>query len=232
MKASTSQLLISCEHGGNRIPAAYRDLFAVNTAVLETHRGFDIGALEIARTISKSLKAPLHSAQTSRLLVDLNRSLHHRRLYSEFTRDCDEQTQEQILNNYYHPYRQELEQQLRKMIAASGSVIHISIHSFTPVLDGQVRNADIGLLYDPARKREKVFCAKLKAALDQTAFGVTRLNYPYRGNSDGLTTHLRRCLPARAYIGIEIEINQGRAVVDRKVISTVLTHSLQGAIEQ
>jgi len=232
LKASTSHLLISCEHGGNRIPATYRHLFAVNSAVLDTHRGFDIGALEIARSISKSLKAPLHSAQTSRLLVDLNRSLHHRRLYSEFTRDCDDQTREQILNNYYHPYRQELEQQLRKMIAASGSVIHISVHSFTPVLDEQVRNADIGLLYDPARQREKEFCARLKSALDQSAIGVIRLNYPYRGNADGLTTHLRRSLPASAYIGIEIEINQCRAVVDKKLLSTVLTQSLQSAIEQ
>jgi len=232
LKASTSQLLISCEHGGNRIPAAYRHLFSVNSAILDTHRGFDIGALEIARAISKSLKAPLHSAQTSRLLVDLNRSLHHRRLYSEFTRDCDEQTREQVLKKYYFPYRQALEQQVRKMIAASGSVIHLSVHSFTPVLDGQVRNADIGLLYDPARKREKAFCARLKAALDQSAIGLTRLNYPYRGNADGLTTHLRRSLPASAYIGIEIEINQCRAVVDKKLLSTVLTHSLQSAIEQ
>jgi len=232
LKASTSQLLISCEHGGNRIPAAYRQLFAVNTAVLETHRGFDIGALDIARAISKSLKAPLHSAQTSRLLVDLNRSLHHRRLYSEFTRDCDEQTQEQILEKYYRPYRQTLEQQVRKMIAASGSVIHISVHSFTAVLDGQERNADIGLLYDPARQREKAFCARLKSALDQSTIGVTRLNYPYRGNADGMTTHLRRSLPARSYIGIEIEINQSRAVVDKKLLSKVLTRSLQKTIEQ
>jgi len=232
LKASTSQLLISCEHGGNRIPAAYRHLFSVNSAILDTHRGYDIGALEIARAISKSLKAPLHSAQTSRLLVDLNRSLHHRRLYSEFTRNCDQQTRDQILEKYYFPYRQALEQQVRKMIAASGRVIHLSVHSFTPVLDGQVRNTDIGLLYDPARKREKVFCARLKAALDLSAIGVTRLNYPYRGNADGLTTHLRRSLPPSAYIGIEIEINQCRAVVDKKLLSTVLTHSLQSAIEQ
>ena len=232
MKASTSQLLISCEHGGNRIPAAYRHLFAVNTAVLDTHRGYDIGALEIARAISKSLKAPFHSAQTSRLLVDLNRSLHHRKLYSEFTRDCDEQIRHQILEKYYRPYRQALEQQVRKMIAASGSVIHISVHSFSPVLNGQVRNADIGLLYDPARQQEKAFCARLKSALDQSAIGVTRLNYPYRGNADGLTTYLRRSLPASSYIGIEIEINQNRAVVDEELISTVLTHSLRSAIEQ
>jgi predicted N-formylglutamate amidohydrolase len=228
----TRRLLISCEHGGNRIPAAYRHLFAANTAVLDTHRGFDIGALEIARTISKLLKAPLHAAQTSRLLVDLNRSLHHRSLYSEFSRDCDKQTRAQILTKYYLPYRQALEQQVRTMIAACGSVIHISVHSFTPVLDGQVRKADIGLLYDPARKREKAFCARLKDGLDQTGIGVIRLNYPYRGNADGLTTSLRNSLPAGAYLGIEIEINQNRAVTDSSLLGRVLGYSLQQAIEQ
>ena len=35
-----------------------------------------------------------------------------------------------------------------------------------------------------------------------------RLNYPYRGDSDGLTTWLRRRHPAARYLGIELEINQ------------------------
>jgi hypothetical protein len=35
-----------------------------------------------------------------------------------------------------------------------------------------------------------------------------RRNYPYRGTSDGLTTHCRRLLPDRAYVGLEIELNQ------------------------
>jgi hypothetical protein len=35
-----------------------------------------------------------------------------------------------------------------------------------------------------------------------------RLNYPYRGTSDGLTTALRREHAAASYIGIEIEMNQ------------------------
>jgi hypothetical protein len=34
-----------------------------------------------------------------------------------------------------------------------------------------------------------------------------RRNYPYRGQSDGLTTALRRQFGAR-YLGIELEINQ------------------------
>jgi hypothetical protein len=35
-----------------------------------------------------------------------------------------------------------------------------------------------------------------------------RRNYPYAGKGDGLTSHLRRRFPPRAYVGIELEINQ------------------------
>jgi hypothetical protein len=35
-----------------------------------------------------------------------------------------------------------------------------------------------------------------------------RRNYPYRGDADGLTTHLRERLPAREYVGVELEVNQ------------------------
>jgi hypothetical protein len=36
-----------------------------------------------------------------------------------------------------------------------------------------------------------------------------RRNYPYAGKGDGLTSFLRRRFPPGAYIGIELEINQG-----------------------
>jgi predicted N-formylglutamate amidohydrolase len=39
-------LVITCEHGGNRIPKPYRDLFHADQALLSSHRGFDPGALD------------------------------------------------------------------------------------------------------------------------------------------------------------------------------------------
>src|SRR3954454_24119921 len=71
--------LVTCEHGGNRIPARYRPLFAGAEALLESHRGYDPGALQLGREIAAALDAPLVSANVSRLLVDLNRSIGHPR---------------------------------------------------------------------------------------------------------------------------------------------------------
>jgi hypothetical protein len=37
-----------------------------------------------------------------------------------------------------------------------------------------------------------------------------RRNFPYFGDTDGFTSHLRSLLPARRYVGVEIECNQRR----------------------
>jgi predicted N-formylglutamate amidohydrolase len=60
-------LVITCEHGGNRIPEPYRELFHAHQALLDTHRGYDPGALIMARALAKAFSAPLvESTQSSR----------------------------------------------------------------------------------------------------------------------------------------------------------------------
>jgi predicted N-formylglutamate amidohydrolase len=94
-------------------------------------------------------------------------------------------------------------------ITNHGYVIHLSSHSFTPELDSIVRNADIGLLYDPTRSGEVDLCDRWKAALKASAPGLCiRRNYPYAGKGDGLTSWFRKQLPPDVYMGIELEINQ------------------------
>jgi predicted N-formylglutamate amidohydrolase len=86
-------------------------------------------------------------------------------------------------------------------------VLHLSVHSFVERLRGVERRNDLGLLCDPARAAEVAFCAALKQPL--VAAGLTvRRNFPYFGDTDGFTSHLRALLPARRYLGIEIECNQ------------------------
>lgn len=226
MKGSTRQIVLSCEHGGNRIPAAYKHLFARAGDVLTTHRGLDIGALAVARRMSSMLSVPLVYSDISRLLVELNRSRHHHGLFSEYTRDCGPDMRERILQRYYFPYRQQLETLIRDRINRKHTVTHLSIHSFTPELDGKVRSTDIGLLYDPARPRETAFCREFQEAIQQSGLRVRR-NYPYRGNADGMTTHLRSVLPAAAYLGIEIEINQKLLIDNHARIAKLLINAVR-----
>jgi len=234
--AYATHVLITCEHGGNRIPVRYRPLFAGFEALLQSHRGHDPGALALARDMSKTLAAPLFVATTSRLLIDLNRSIGHPSLYSEATRDAPSRVRNEILESHYLPYRDQVEAHIADAIARGSRVIHLASHSFTPQLDGAVRNADIGLLYDPSRPGEADLCRDWQTRLRALAPELkVRRNYPYTGKSDGFTAYLRRHFPAEVYIGIELEINQKHVLMGGRpwrVLRGRVIESLRHAMTQ
>jgi predicted N-formylglutamate amidohydrolase len=201
--------LISCEHGGKRIPPRWRSLFEEHAALLNSHRGYDRGALRMARELARALDAPLFAATVSRLLIELNRSPGHPKLYSAITRGLPARERREIFEACYLPYRNAVQDCVGAFVEGSRRVIHVSSHSFTPELDGEVRNTDIGLLYDPKRPGEAALCRRWRAALGRIAPGLrVRMNYPYAGSADGFTTWLRRRFEPGQYVGIELEINQ------------------------
>lgn len=222
-------LILTCEHGGNQIPAAYRSHFRGAQAVLQSHRGHDPGALELARKLSRELKAPLHFSQTSRLLVELNRTLGHPRVFSEFTRDLPDEDRAALLREFYEPYRRAVEAEITHQLQR-GPVVHVSVHSFTPVMNGKTRRTEIGLLFDPSRSAELEFCTRWKRSLkNHSPELAVHFNLPYRGTSDGFTTALRKLHPDPSYAGIEIEVNQKFPLSDAKTwreLQAVLSRTL------
>lgn len=215
--ASAKGLIITCEHGGNRIPREYRELFRGSEHILETHRGFDRGARGLARAIASSHSAPLFLATVSRLLADSNRSVNKRGLFSEFSRCLPEKEKEKVLRLHYHPYRNGVESRIRDMVKGDKPVLHVSVHTFTPVLKGRVRRVDLGLLYEPARTHERDLAARWQEIIKGMSPGLRiRLNYPYRGASDGFTTYLRGRFSGELYLGIELEVNSKHIDNSRK----------------
>jgi predicted N-formylglutamate amidohydrolase len=207
--------LITCEHGGNRIPARYSPLFRRHRALLASHRGYDLGALAVARDFASALDAEIVYSTTSRLLVELNRSRHHPSLFSDVSGALPEAERQRVLERYYEPYRAWVDETVRNVTAAGKRIVHLSCHSFTPRLGGIERRADIGLLYDPAREAEVALCLAWQRALKAAAPHLkVRRNYPYRGYNDGLTTALRRRHADPLYAGIELEVNQKHALGD------------------
>ncbi|MFH2067539.1 MAG: N-formylglutamate amidohydrolase [Pseudomonadota bacterium] len=210
MTPDLPQVIITCEHAGNMVPERYRHLFRNHRELLDTHRGYDIGALPLARRIAKALNAPLFFTKYTRLFVEANRSLHHRNLFSAMTKDIAEKDRQHILKAYYLPYRNQVDRCVRHLIQTGKQVIHLSIHTFTPVLDGKIRSTDIGILYDPGRSMEKSVSTLLINTFNSLSPPVLkcRRNYPYKGISDSLTKSLRKQFADHQYAGLEIEVNQ------------------------
>lgn len=200
-------LVLSCEHGGSRVPARYRSAFAGAARDLAGHAGWDAGAALLARELGRAFDVAPVVTTTTRLLVDANRSAGHRAAFSRWTRTLPAAERERILARYWLPHRTAVEKAVRE--SGPGPVLHVSVHSFTPRWRGEARSVDVGLLYDPARERERTVAgAWLRALGDARSDLRLRRNQPYRGTSDGLTTCLReRFAPAR-YLGIELEVSQ------------------------
>ena len=202
-------LIVSCEHGGREVPAAYATHFAGRDAWLDSHRGWDPGALQLGRQLADTLGAPLHASTTTRLLIDLNRSMGHRQLFSEATRGLGRAERQAIVVGHYRPHRDAVEGEIARRIGGGERVVHVASHSFTPVLAGVVRRADVAWLYDPRRAGESALSRRWMAEFAQRAPGLRlRRNYPYQGRGDGLASWLRRRFSDEAYVGIELEVNQ------------------------
>jgi predicted N-formylglutamate amidohydrolase len=201
--------LLTCEHGGNAVPPEFKDFFTGKEELLQSHRGWDPGALLIAGHIAQNLSCRLISESVSRLVIEQNRSPKSRSLFSEISSKFSIEQRDRLLKNVYFPYHQTIESEIEKLLRKHGKTAHCSIHSFTPVLQGITRNTDVGLLYDPSRKAEKQICMHLQSKLKEKIPGIrVRRNYPYKGDSDGVTRWLRGKYTEDVYCGIEIEINQ------------------------
>jgi predicted N-formylglutamate amidohydrolase len=226
-------LLVSCEHAGNTVPDQYTHLFASPEAqdLLRSHRGWDPGALPVAVDLSQRLCAPLHSTVITRLLIESNRSLEAHDLFSPITRDLPEPDRQALIDRYYRPYRSSLERTVAALVGSGHRVLHLSVHSCTDELNGQKRELELGLLYDPARSFESTICTALSEwfAQQHTQYRVLH-NQPYLGTDDGLTSELRKQFPDPVYAGIELELRQGH-IADTKA-AMAISQAIAAAINQ
>lgn len=227
------KLVLTCEHAFPDIPEKYQKLFYDEPGILKTHEAYDPGAFDLFKDL-ESLAAFSNYQSIGRLLIETNRSEHHPKLFSRYSRVLSKQNKADILQTYYIAYRSKIERKIQDYITDGKTVVHLSVHTFTPVLNGVERNCDIGLLYDPLRTAEKEFCKDWKAEiLNQNLELKLRFNYPYLGKADGFTTSLRKIFP-KNYLGIELEVNQKWVNNDRmnRDLKQNLSESLQYIISK
>ncbi|WP_121667947.1 N-formylglutamate amidohydrolase [Mesonia aquimarina] len=223
------KLIITCEHGGNLIPSKYIHLFKNAQQILASHQGFDTGTLDLFTYLSP-LADFSKATQISRLLIEVNRSLHHPQLFSAYTKSLSTLEKNKIIDLFYQDYRRVVEEKIKDYHAAKECVFHLSLHSFTPILNKENRTNDIGILYDSKIEEEKSIAKLFKSALKALQPDlIIRFNYPYLGSADGFTTYLRKKFP-KNYIGIELEINQN--LVQNNSFPILLKENIKKVLEK
>lgn len=203
-------VVVSCEHAGRSIPNGLEGILRPVLQAVAAHRVWDPGAKDIAHAIAGSFGVEVHCGVFTRLAIDLNRSLHHRALHAAAVVALPREDKQALVKGIYEPFRDSVRRDVDAATAQDGNVVHLSIHTFTPRVEGGAeRNCDVAILYDPSRAVEVAIAKRWRLAFEQKMPDLRfRFNYPYRGVADGHVTALRKVYPKDRYAGLELEVNQ------------------------
>ncbi|GAB1446464.1 hypothetical protein MASR2M41_22450 [Flammeovirgaceae bacterium] len=155
-------IIITCEHAGNTVPEKYKSLFNDLEDVLNSHEGWDPGAWEVATYLGNHFQIVPIGCHTTRLLIEANRALDSSQLFSRYSILLSDEEKKNLIDEIYNPYRQLVKLKIEQL---QQPVLHLSIHSFTPIYYGTKRNVELGLLFDPDRRLESHFCQEFQDAL-------------------------------------------------------------------
>ena len=202
--AEPGRLVLTCEHASCAVPVEY-DHLGLDTDALRDHVGWDIGAQRVTETLAHTLHAPAVLAGVSRLVIDCNRDLSdHDLIVAEShgvpipgNAGIDAEERRRRVRDFYEPYHAAVDATL----AQHPGAFLLSVHSFTPSLNGRERRFDVGVLFD-------VFAAEAQqvgTALAQEGLQV-RYNEPYSG-LDGLIFSARTHGMRHGLRYIELEVN-------------------------
>ncbi|MDE0588518.1 N-formylglutamate amidohydrolase [Halocynthiibacter sp. C4] len=184
----TSPALIVCEHASCFIPGEF-DGLGLAKAARESHAAWDPGALNVASRMAERLNARLVASGISRLVYDCNRppeapsAMPAKSELIEVPGNVglSQADRAKRTDAFYEPFRKTLADEVRK-----GTKAIITIHSFTPVYHGALREVELGILHDVDTR---IADAMLAHAPDHTTLNTQR-NAPY-GPDDGVTHTLK-----------------------------------------
>ena len=220
-----SPIVLVCEHASPYIPASFQDL-GVSPAARVSHVAWDLGAMAVARAMSRILDATLVSSQVSRLVYDCNRPPDaidtmptHSEAYA-VPGNCDltEVEKRARVARYYVPFHD----RLASLIASRIDPIIVTIHSFTPIYNGKVRDVEIGILHD----RDSRLADAMLHVSDRHD---VRRNAPY-GPKDGVTHTLKEHAITHGHLNVMIEIRND--LIADEASQMAMAQTLAGWIEQ
>ena len=182
---SEKPVLLVCDHASCRFPRVLGDL-GLDPFARRCHLALDIGAGSLTERLARSLGVTAVIAQYSRLVVDCNRQLMDPGAFLEYgdgmlvpgNRHLSQAEKDRRADAIYWPYHHAIDGQVRRLTALGTPPAFISIHSFTPVLDGVARMLQLGVLWDTDSRLSDIFIEELRAA-----GYLTGDNEPYSGRA-------------------------------------------------
>jgi predicted N-formylglutamate amidohydrolase len=202
-----SPFLLIGDHAGREIPRRLGAL-GLGPADLHRHIARDIGVLELGFHLAAALRASFIHQNYSRLVIDCNRvpgSPDSIPLVSDGTviPGNVNLTPDQVrarLEEIYRPYHDCIARELSERQAGGARTVLVSLHSFTPSMNGVRRPWLFGVLH----RDDSAFSAKILAAMRAAMGEAVGDNEPYRMDETDNTVPLHRASRAIDYLELEI----------------------------
>jgi predicted N-formylglutamate amidohydrolase len=203
-------VLITCDHASRRVPKLLRNL-GLDAASLKLHIGWDIGAAEVSRKLARRLDAPAILAGYSRLVIDCNRDLDDPTSMPAVSdglpvpgnQDLSSAAKAQRVEALFKPYHAAIEAALDGFGQRGVHPAVLSIHSFTPVMNGLERPWHIGILWD----KDPRMAVPVLAALRRETGLVVGDNEPYSAREPAGYT-VRTHAESRGLPHLNVELRQ------------------------
>lgn len=164
-------VLLICDHASHRFPKSLGDM-GLDPFARRCHLAIDIGAGPLTKSLAKSLGVTAVVHNYSRLVVDCNRQLMDPSAFLEYgdgilvpgNRNLHQSDKDLRASALYWPYHCAIDEQVERLRKAGPLPAFISIHSFTPVLNGESRSWEMGVLWDKDEKMREIFLEGLRGA--------------------------------------------------------------------
>jgi predicted N-formylglutamate amidohydrolase len=211
----TARLLLTCEHASNRVPAAIP--LGIASADLASHIGYDIGAAAVTRRLSALLDAPAILSGYSRLVIDCNRpagsaeSIPAAVAGIAIPANAHVSPADRIAReaSFLRPFHDEISAMLARRDPDARHLL-LSIHSFTPRLDGALRPWDVGVL----QRRSPAIGTAMVDGFARAGM-ISIANQPYQIDDEtDLTIPLHGEQAGREAILIEIRQDRLRTIAE------------------
>jgi predicted N-formylglutamate amidohydrolase len=180
-------LVFISDHAGRAIPRRLGTL-GLTQAELDRHIGWDIGIGAMARRMAVALDAPAVIGGYSRLVIDCNRRLddptaiaqESDRIAVPGNRGLSAAEREARAQGIFLPYHQAIDRIISAKRKGGADVALISLHSFTPQMNGVARPWHVGVLWN----RDPRLPVPLMARLLKEPGVVVGDNEPYSGRDE------------------------------------------------
>jgi predicted N-formylglutamate amidohydrolase len=168
--AETPVLLV-CDHASCRFPKSLGDM-GLDPFARRCHLAVDIGAGPLTERLAESLGVTAVLAQYSRLVMDCNRQLMDPSAHLEYgdgvlvpgNRNLHQADKDLRASTLYWPYHDALDKQVQRLSKLGPPPAFIAIHSFTPVMNGEARPWEMGVLWDTDMSLRNIFLEDFRAA--------------------------------------------------------------------